>query len=131
MEDIFIMCVFARLYCDVCDIYIKADRYTCEVGERKFREKITAKVWLSESHEFCFFLFLVQKKKKKETKREVEDFKIEREEEERETRNVFVKKKAEKRERETEECACVCAYVYIRLGHQTSSRIMHLTNRIK
>ena len=31
MEDIFyIMCVFARLYV-MCDIYIKADRYTCEV----------------------------------------------------------------------------------------------------
>ena len=35
MEDIFIMCVFARLYCDVCDIYIKADRYTCEVGREE------------------------------------------------------------------------------------------------
>lgn len=77
-------------------------------GERKFREKITAKVWLSESHEFCFFFF-GSKKKKKETKRGG-GFQIEREE--RETRNVFVQKSRKKRER-LKRSAFVCACVYI------------------
>ena len=133
MEDIFIiMCVCAFIYV----IYKSGYRYTCEVERGKLcflGKRLSSKVWLSESHEFCFFYFFFGSFKEEEGDEERRRI-SNRERRERDEKRLRSSKK-QKKERETEEkcfCVRVCVCIIsVDFGHQTSSRIMHLTNRIK
>lgn len=95
------MCVFARLYCDVCDIYIKADRYTCEVEREEIQGKDYSKsLALGEPRVLFFFIFGSKEEEEGDEERGGGFQNRERRRRERDEKRLRQKESRKKRERD-------------------------------